>query len=440
MFPLVSIVGRPNVGKSTLVNRLISSQEAIVESEPGITRDRNYYEADWQGIKFRLIDTGGLDPLTSDELSQSIGRQAIHAARESDLILFLVDAADGVTPLDLEIAESLRPIGKPVLLVLNKADNRKIEEGATPEFYQLGLGDPIPISALHGLGIGELLDRVISHLPAVEEEEKAGEGITIAILGRPNVGKSSIFNRLIGEERSITCDIPGTTRDPVDTEIAINGKRYIFADTAGWRRRNRLSDKVEYYSLVRVWRTLDRSEVALLVIDASEGVTDQDQKIAARIREDGLASVVLLNKWDLVRKRPDCQDLLLDAQEKLHFISYSTFIRTSALTGLGMGKILPAVEEAHANWSSRIQTAQLNRLREELVLKSPPPSMRGRHLHIYYVVQARTAPPEFVFFVNDKRLVTQAYARFLERRLRETFTFSGSPIRIVFRGKKNRQT
>ncbi len=424
------------MGKSTLVNRLISSHEAIVESEPGVTRDRNYYEADWRGVKFKLIDTGGLDPLTADDLSRSISRQALYAAKESDLIIFIVDASDGVTALDLEIAENLRPMSKPVLLVVNKVDNRRVEEEALPEFYQLGLGEPFPISALHGLGIGELLDWVISELPPGEVEEKKDEGITIAILGRPNVGKSSLFNKLIGEERSIICETPGTTRDAVDTEIIIDGRHYRFVDTAGWRRRSRLTDQVEYYSLVRVWRALDRADVALLVIDASEGVTDQDQKIAARIREDGLASVVLLNKWDLVKDKAINQDLVEDAKEKLQFISYSTFIRTSALTGFGMRKILPAVEEAYASWSSRIQTAQLNRMREDLLLKSPPPSKRGKHLHIYYIVQARTSPPEFVFFVNDKRLVTRGYTRFLERRLREIFQFPGSPIRIVFRGKK----
>jgi GTP-binding protein len=436
---IVSIVGRPNVGKSTLINRIISRREAIVESQAGVTRDRKYYAADWNGIEFLLVDTGGLQTYPSDQLSWSISQQALLAAKESDVIIFLVDATEGLTPADQEASHELRRLGKPVLLVVNKVDNRKRETEALPEFYELGWSDPLPISALHGIGIGELLDRVVELLPPKEvskEGEKRIERITVAILGRPNVGKSSLFNRLIGEERSIICEAPGTTRDAVDTEVEAAGRRYLFVDTAGWRRRSRLQDQVEYYSLVRVWEALDRADVALLIIDAREGVTDQDQKIAARIRDDGVASIMILNKWDLVRGGERAREVEREVGEKLHFISYSLLLKTSALTGYGVGKIIPAIDQTYQNWSARIQTAELNRLREEILLKTSPPSRGGKHLHIYYLVQARTSPPEFVFFVNDPSLVTPAYARFLERRIRELFDFSGSPIRIVIRGKR----
>jgi GTP-binding protein len=442
MLPLVSIVGRPNVGKSTLVNRLISSREAIVQSEPGVTRDRNYYETEWRRRRFNLIDTGGLDPGTSDALAAKMGQQAIYAVEESDVVLLLVDAADGLTPPDEEVVEILRGMNKEIILVVNKVDNTRREDALVADFHRTGFSRIVPISALHGLGVGELLDEVVASLPEKTEEEDAEEEgekpLTIAIVGRPNVGKSSLFNKLIGQDRSLIYEKPGTTRDSVDTRVEIDGEPVVFVDTAGWRRQARVDNQVEYFSIVRLWRTLDRADVALLVIDATEGVTDQDQKIAARIRDDGLASLIILNKWDLAREDERARELVEDAQEDLHFIAYSPILRISALTGSGLKKIMPEVKRAHANWQKRIQTSHLNQLKEEIILRTPPPSKKGRQLQIYYITQARTEPPEFVFFVNDRELARSEFTRFLERRIREMFDFAGSPVRVILKGKKKR--
>lgn len=440
MLPLVAVVGRPNVGKSTLVNRIISSREAIVQEEPGVTRDRNYYVAEWRGRRFGLVDTGGLDPGARDELTAGMGEQARYAVREADLVLLTVDARDGLTAADEEVAEILRGLDRPIILVVNKVDNPRREEALTADFHRAGFPLTVAVSALHGLGVGELLDEVAEALPpkSPEEEEEPGERpLTVAIVGRPNVGKSSLFNRLVGQDRSLIHDQPGTTRDSVDTRVEMGGQPVTFVDTAGWRRRSRIVSEVEYFSVVRLWRTLDRADVALLLIDATEGVTDQDQRIAARIRDDGLASVVVLNKWDLAREGERARELVEDAREDLEFIAYSPILRASALTGWGTDKIMPEVMRAHANWRQRIQTSRLNRLKEELILRTPPPSRRGRQLQIYYITQARSAPPEFVFFVNDRGLARPEYHRFLERRIRETFDFTGTPVRVALKGKKS---
>ena len=442
MLPLVSIVGRPNVGKSTLVNRLISSREAIVQEEPGVTRDRNYYETEWRGRRFNLVDTGGLDPGTRDALSAKMGDQARYAIRESDLVLLLVDAQDGFTTADEEVVEILRGMDKPIILVVNKVDNTRREDALTADFHRAGFPVTLPISALHGLGVGELLDEMVEALPPKvpeeDEEEEEGRPLTIAIVGRPNVGKSSLFNKLIGQDRSLIYEKPGTTRDSVDVCVEMDGQPVVFVDTAGWRRRSRIDNEVEYFSIVRLWRTLDRADVALLVIDATEGVTDQDQRIAARIRDDGLASVVVLNKWDIAKEDERARELVEDAREDLNFVGYSSILRTCALTGWGMKNIMPEVMRAYTNWQQRIQTSYLNQLKEELILRTPPPSKRGKQLQIYYITQARMAPPEFIFFVNDRELVRPEFSRFLERRIRETFDFAGTPVRVVLKGKKKR--
>lgn len=432
--PLVAVVGRPNVGKSTLVNRIVARGEAIVERVPGVTRDRNYFTASWRGRDFRIVDTGGLDPAAEEDLTRAIGHQAMAAVREAHLVLMLVDAAEGVTPMDQEVAQELRKTGKPVMLVANKVDNARREKEVV-EWYSLGLGDPWPVSAMHGRNVGDLLDAVVEALPETLPEEVVEEGseTVVAIVGRPNVGKSTLFNALLAEERSITSDLPGTTRDAVDTLLEIGGKRYRFIDTAGWRRRARVKESVEFYSLVRVWRAIDRSQVVLLVVDASEGVTDQDQKIAARIKEDGRACVVVLNKWDLVKGSGKAMEVMEDAREKLRFIDYAPFLKVSALTGAGLGKLMPTVDRVRANWESRVQTSRLNDLLHRVLSQSPPPSRKGKRLQFYYVTQARSAPPQFVFFVNRPDLADPAYERFLERKLRETFDLEGTPLRIVLR-------
>ncbi len=435
--PLVAILGRPNVGKSTLVNRIIARSEAIVHGQPGVTRDRNYFRAEWRAREFRVVDTGGLEGGNLPELSHRISEQAIQALRESDLALLILDVKEGLTAGDLEIAEQARRMGKTLLPVANKVDN-PLKEMELTDFYRLGMGEPIPVSATHGLGVGDLLDRIVEMLPEAEQPAEAQQGSarTVAIVGRPNVGKSSLFNRLIRQERAIVSSIPGTTRDAIDTRVEIDERIYEFIDTAGWRRRNRVTESVEYYSQVRVWRAIDRAQVAILVIDAPEGVTDQDQKIASRIREDGKACVVVLNKWDLVPGQA-ARELLADAREELHFVGYAPFITTSALKGSGIGRLIPAVEQAFASWTRRVATSELNVAVAKAVNANPPPARRGKSMRLFYVTEARVSPPEFVFFVSDARMVMPSYCRFLERKIRETYDFTGTPIRIAIRSKRD---
>jgi len=435
--PLVAVVGRPNVGKSTLVNRFVARGEAIVESEPGVTRDRNYFTATWRGKSFRIVDTGGLDPVAEEELVQAIGDQAMLAVEEADLVIMLVDAAEGITAADEEVAQALRRTGKPVLLVANKVDNQRQEEEAV-EWYSMGMGEPYPVSAMHGRNIGDLLDIIVEGLPELPPD--SGEDVSetvVAIVGKPNVGKSTLFNQLLKEDRSIISELPGTTRDAVDTVLEVGDKTYRFIDTAGWRRRSKVKDGVEFYSLVRVWRAIDRAQVVLLVVDATQGITDQDQRIAARIKEDGRACAVVLNKWDLVKGTGKAEDVYEDAREDLHFISYAPFLRISALTGARISRLLPDVDRIKENWESRVETALLNDVLRRVLSQTPPPTKRGKRLQMYYLTQARTAPPQFVFFVNRPELAEPAYKRFLERKIRETFGFEGTPIRIILRSRRS---
>lgn len=436
--PLVAVVGRPNVGKSTLVNRIVERGDAIVESVPGVTRDRNYFTANWRGRDFRIVDTGGLDPVSEDVLTRAVGKQAMTAIEEADLVLMMVDAVEGITAADEEVAEALRKTGKPVILVANKVDNQRREDEAVI-WYSLGMGEPWPVSAMHGRNIGDLLDAVVEGLPEPkgdgEAEELEGETV-VAIVGRPNVGKSTLFNRLISEDRSIVSEIPGTTRDAIDTLVELDGELYRFIDTAGWRRRSRVKEGVEFYSQVRVWRAIDRAQVVLLVVDASQGVTEQDQRIAARVREDGRACVVILNKWDRVKAEGNPREFFEDAREELRHVAWAPFLRVSGLTGAGVKRILPAVKRARNTWESRIQTSHLNEMLHRVLAQVPPPTRKGRRLQIYYLTQARTAPPQFVFFVNRPDLADPSYERFLERKIRENFDFEGSPVRIVLRSRR----
>jgi GTP-binding protein len=421
--PLLAVVGRPNVGKSTMVNRIVAKGDAIVEKDPGVTRDRNYFSASWRGRDFRIVDTGGMDPVSEERLTL-------------DLVLMMVDAAEGITASDEEVAQALRRTGKPVILAANKVDNQRQEDEAV-EWYSLGMGEPWPVSAMHGRNIGDLLDMVVESLPPPPQEpEEVGPETVVAIVGKPNVGKSTLFNRLLREERSIISDIPGTTRDAVDTVLKVGETYYRFIDTAGWRKRTKIREGVEFYSQVRVWKAIDRAQVVLLVVDASMGVTEQDQRIAARIKDDGRACIVVLNKWDEVKAAGNAQTVYEDAVEKLHFISYAPFLRVSALTGAGAGRLLPVVDRVKQTWESRIQTAHLNELLHRVLSQTPPPSRRGKRLQMYYLTQARTAPPQFVFFVSRPDLADPAYERFLERKIRESFDFEGTPIRVVLRSRR----
>jgi GTP-binding protein len=430
--PIVAIVGRPNVGKSTLFNRLAGERLAITDEVPGTTRDRLYAEAEWRAISFILVDTGGLDLISTDNLMAQIRAQAQTAIAEADVVLFLVDVKDGLTAGDEEIAQVLRRSAKPVLLVANKADNRALREAAV-EFYALGLGEPYPISALHGTGTGDLLDQVVSAFPAEEKEEEL-EAVKIAIVGRPNVGKSSLLNKILGQERAIVHEAPGTTRDAIDTPMEWEGQPVVLIDTAGIRRKGRIQPGVEKYSVLRALRAIDRADVVLLLIDAVEGVTAQDAHIAGYILEEAKSVVVVVNKWDLVEKEANARQAYVEhVRTTLRFLDYVPVLFVSALTGQGVEQVLPTALRVQGERLIRIPTAELNRIVQEAVTRHAPPSKAGKRLKFYYATQAATDPPTFVFFVNDPRMVHFSYERYLENRLREHYSFLGTPLRLSFR-------
>ena len=432
---LVAVVGRPNVGKSTLINRILGKRETIVEETPGVTRDRKYLEADWNGRSFTLVDTGGLLFKDEDGFSDHIREQALFAVRQADAVIFIVDGRDGLMGADEDIAEILRSSEKPIFLAVNKWDDPAMSmEPAS--FYKLGLGDPVLISGMHGIGVGELLDDLVKILPE-DKKPLAEKQLTVAIIGRPNVGKSSLFNRLIGEERVIVSDIAGTTRDSIDSLLVKDGNRYLFLDTAGLRRKARQDTAVEFYSSVRVLEAIDRSEVVLLVLDAADGVTDQDKRMAAHVEAKGRALIVLANKWDLVEGEK-AEDLIADIGDDLQFVSYAPLICISALTGRGLDKVFPTLDRVDDEFSTRIPTHILNDFVDEF--RSSFEAAAGkRSFRILYATQAGTSPPTIVFFTTsgkkDKR-VTSNYRRYLENKIRERFSFEGVPIKIRVKVKK----
>lgn len=434
---LVAVVGRPNVGKSTLINRIVGRRETIVQEQPGVTRDRKYLKADWRKTHFTLIDTGGLDFDETVNLTKQIKDQALFAIREADVIMFVVDAKDGLLGSDEDVADILRRTEKSVVLVVNKWD----DPSRPPHemiFYKLGLGDPFPVSAAHGIGVGDLLDLVVSLLPNEQRDEEP-PAARLAIIGRPNVGKSSVLNRLLNQERAIVSEIAGTTRDAIDSEIMDDGKKYVLVDTAGLRRRAKVTEDIEYYSSLRVIEALERSEVALLVIDASEGVTDQDKHIAADIEKRGRACLVLLNKWDLV-EGADAEEKLKDMQYRLRFISYAPFLAVSAKSGRGFSKLFGLVDQVISAYRDRIPTADLNRFIEDLA-GSLEGSTGGRSFRIMYGTQVKSEPPTIIFFTNLKRVkgvISAGFRRSVENRLRENFDFTGCPVRLRFKGKETR--
>ena len=430
MKPLVAIVGRPNVGKSTLFNRLVEEPRAIVEDLPGTTRDRLYADAQWGGVAFTLIDTGGLVLWTEDELTMQVRRQVELAMAEAEAILFMVDVTEGLTVGDEEIAELLRVSQKPLLLVVNKADNEARRLAAT-EFYGLGLGEPYPISALHGTGTGDLLDALVASFPPREEVEEA-EGVGVAIVGRPNVGKSSLLNALLGRERAIVSESPGTTRDAIDTQMSWDSQLVTLIDTAGIRRRGRVQRGVEQYSVLRALRAIQRAHVVLLLLDAPEGVTAQDAHIAGYAMEEARGIVLVVNKWDLM-KEADLSEYAKGVRQAFRFIPYAPLLFVSALTGRRVGTVLETALGAYQERLRRVPTSGLNRLVREAVASHSPPSKRGKRLRFYYATQAEVDPPTFVFFVNDPQLVHFSYRRYLENRLREAFGFEGTPLRLYFR-------
>lgn len=440
MKPIVAVVGRPNVGKSTLVNRIAQTSDAIVHESRGVTRDRSYYDAEWNGRTFTLVDTGGIEPLKSEDVfSASIRDQALAAAEEACAILFVVDGKVGVTEEDESVARMIKRAKKPTFLLVNKLDNPDREQEGLWEFYSLGVGDPIPVSALHGHGTGDLLDDIVALLPDEEDEEQVDDGIlSVAIIGRPNAGKSSLFNKILGSNRSIVSDIAGTTRDAIDTVIERDGKQYRLVDTAGIRKKSTVYENIEYYSMVRGLRAIDRADVALLVIDSSTGMTEQDQKVANLAIERGCALVVLLNKWDLLPDDNARERMMESVDRRLGMAPWANYLRISALTGRSVEKIWKLVDAAADARERRISTSKLNQLLTDMREFGHTIVDGKRRLRMHYVTQTGTKPPTFTFFVNHTDLVTDSYRRYIENRMRATFDFKGTPIRLRFRKKEQK--
>lgn len=444
--PIVAIVGRPNVGKSTFFNRLIGERRAIVEDVPGTTRDRLYGESFWNGREFTVVDTAGLlfgpeDPgLPESELHRRTREQARHAIEEADTVIFLVDGREGLTAADAEVAEILRPMARRVVLAVNKCDNAERALDAV-EFYALNLGDPIPMSAFHGLGTGDVLDRVVETFPVVEAAGEEAPHLRVAIVGRPNVGKSSLLNKLIGEERSVVSTVPGTTRDTIDTTIVVDGEPVTLIDTAGIRRAGRIQPGIEKYSVLRTLRAIERCDVALLLIDATEGVTAQDTHIAGMVLEAKKGIALVVNKWDLLEKDSHTYTAFeREVREAFKFVDYAPIVFISALTGQRVSRVLEVARQIGRNRKQRVPTAELNQFLREAVHDQPPmATKKGAHLRLYYAVQPQVEPPVFLFFANDGSLVHWSYARYLENRLRERYGFEGTPIVIVFRSRERKE-
>ncbi len=452
MKPVVALVGRPNVGKSTLFNRLAGERLAIVDDTPGTTRDRIVAEGEWNGRLFDVVDTGGIDPshggktplsVDSADFIWEIRAQALMAVQEADAVLLLIDGAAGVTPPDREVAEILRRYQKtvagnpwpPIFVVVNKCENARQRAAAT-EFYELGLGDPYPISAIHGTGTGDLLDALVISFP-IEEKAEQDDSVKIAIVGKPNAGKSSLLNRLVGEERAIVSPIPGTTRDAVDTHIDVNGLPVTLIDTAGIRRRGKIERGVEQFSVLRSFKAIERADVVLLIIDAADGITSQDTHIAGFILDAWKSTVVLVNKWDAIEKDTyTMEDYTAHVRRELNFMDYVPILFISAKTGQRVDKVLPTALQVQEERLARITTSMLNRILRDAQDAHPAPSHAGRQLKIYYGAQVRTDPPTFLLHVNDPKLVHFSYTRYLENRLRDAYGFIGTPIRILTRGHR----
>lgn len=433
--PIVAVVGRPNVGKSTFVNRLAENNEAIVHEMRGVTRDRSYHNADWNGRTFTLIDTGGIEMGNEDAFQNSIRSQALMAADEADVIVFLVDGQTGINADDEAVAGILRKTHKPVLLVVNKLDN-PADNNSMWEFMQLGLGEPWPVSALHGTGTGDLLDQIVELFPEEEqEEEESLDTINVAIIGRPNAGKSSLTNKLTNNDRSIVSDVAGTTRDAIDTTVCHEDRYYTIVDTAGLRRRSVIDEDVEYYGFVRAMRAMDRAEVVLLVIDSTLGLTDQDQRVAGMAAERGCAMVIVLNKWDLVEGPEAKAEIRERIQDRLTFVGYAPVLAISALSGKNVHRIWKAIDQAYDNYCQTISTSRLNAWLQEIRDFGHTISKGKKLLKMKYITQTGSCPPQFTFFCNHPDIIEPSYERYLENRLRSSFDLTGTPIRLRFKRK-----
>nr|WP_302596204.1 ribosome biogenesis GTPase Der [uncultured Cellulosilyticum sp.] len=434
--PIVAVIGRPNVGKSTLFNRLTKTKTSIVDDTPGVTRDRIYGEVEWLNHKFTLIDTGGIEPDSKDIILSQMRRQAEAAIESADVIIFLVDVKTGLTDADTHVANMLRKSHKPVVLVVNKVDDMVHQTMGVYEFYNLGLGEPIPISSGQALNMGDMLDEVVSHFPQANEEEEEDDKIRVAIIGKPNVGKSSLVNRIVGEERVIVSDIAGTTRDSVDTEVTINGQDYVLIDTAGIRRKSKIKENIERYSIIRTLAAIERADVVLIVISAEEGVTEQDTKIAGMAHEAGKGCILVVNKWDAIEKNDKTMNQYAkELTNELAYMQYAPQMFISALTGQRVPKLFETIFAIHQNQSQRISTGILNDVLYEAMAMNQPPSDKGKPLKIFYMTQVSIKPPTFVIFVNDKELMHFSYQRYIENQMREAFGFKGTPVRFIIREK-----
>ncbi|MGN0505520.1 MAG: ribosome biogenesis GTPase Der [Lachnospiraceae bacterium] len=439
--PIVAIVGRPNVGKSTLFNALAGERISIVKDTPGVTRDRIYADVGWLNYQFTMIDTGGIEPDSKDQMLKYMRQQAQTAIDTADVIVFVVDVKQGLVDSDFKVADMLRRAAKPVVLCVNKVDDFNKFMADTYEFYNLGIGDPYPVSAMNRLGFGELLDEVIKHFGEDAKEETEDDRPRIAIVGKPNVGKSSIINKLLGEERVIVSDIAGTTRDAVDTAVKYNGREYVFIDTAGLRRKSKIKEEIEQFSIVRTVAAVERADVVLVVIDATEGVTEQDAKIAGIAHERGKGIIIVVNKWDAVENKDD--KTIYKHQEKireiLSFIPYADTVFISALTGQRMPRLFEHIETVIQNQNLRIGTGVLNEVLMQATALQQPPSDKGKRLKLYYMTQVAIKPPTFVIFVNDKELMHFSYTRYIENKVREAFGFSGTSLKFIIRERSEKE-
>jgi GTP-binding protein len=438
----VAVVGRPNVGKSTFFNKVVGRRVAIVEDTPGVTRDRIYADVEWRGRSFTLIDTGGIDPNTSDILLAQMRRQAEIAIETADLILFMVDARGGVTSDDLDVADMLRRAAKPVLLVANKADTSGLDLESV-DFFELGLNDPFPISSTNMLGLGDLLDAILERLPnaAPVDDEQRDDSIQVAIVGKPNAGKSSLVNRLLGSDRVMVSDVPGTTRDAIDSELTVDGQRFTLIDTAGIRRKRAIGDdSLERYSVLRAIAAIRRCDAAVLMIDAGSGVTDQDAKIAGLVDDEGRALVLAVNKWDVIEKETGTLEAFRrKVRDELKFAAYAPILFISAKTGQRTSSVMQSARDVYQQAHKRVSTGVLNEAVNDAVAAMQPPVSSGRRLRIYYATQPSVAPPTFLFFVNDDTLLHFSYQRYMENQLRKAFGFEGTPIRLIFRNRARQE-
>ena len=432
--PLIAIVGRPNVGKSTLFNRIAGKRLAIVEDTPGVTRDRLYAQADWSGREFDIVDTGGIEPKADSEMLVYMREQAMLAIEVADVIVFVTDFTTGVTSGDSDVANILLRSGRPVLLAVNKMDSVGAVNPDIYEFYSLGLGDPISVSSIHGHGTGDLLDECLKLFPAQSDTDGEDEGISVAVIGKPNAGKSSLINKILGETRVIVSSVPGTTRDAIDTAFENESGKYVFIDTAGLRRKSKISDKVEKYSVLRAQMAIRRADVCVIMIDAREGVTEQDTKVAGLAHDAGKASIIAVNKWDLIEKETGTMEKMRsEVLRDLSYMTYAPVLFISALTGQRVGRLFELINYVNEQSAMRVTTGTLNHLLADAVARVQPPTDKGRRLKIYYMTQAGVRPPTFVCFCNDAELFHFSYLRYLENQIRSVFGLEGTPVRMIVR-------